>query len=148
MAIIFEDRQSTMPGRYKVTTETGDSYYVTLERADEPIAVGTPLNAATMNTLVSKTGDKLTGSLTFENMDSYHALMKYRNVNGQIYGVNVGCGVLGGKGIVGLEVRRGSETESPRLGRLEIGELGLSYVNANGKRTYVLESGVIDTTVG
>lgn len=144
----FVDRQSARPGRYLVTPETGSPYYVTLTRADEPTVAGTPLNAATLNTLVTKSGDTLTGSLTFENLDSYHALMKYRTVEGQTYGVNVGCGVLGGKGVVCLETRTGSETDSPRLARLEIGELGVSYVNPNGKRTYIVESGVVSTTVG
>lgn len=45
------DRQSAKPNRFKVTTDDGSSYYVTLERADEPTVEGTPLNAATLNPL-------------------------------------------------------------------------------------------------
>lgn len=57
MAMVFKDRQSTHPNRYKVTDETGKSYYVTLERADNPTVVGTPLNAATLNELANHTHD-------------------------------------------------------------------------------------------
>lgn len=52
---MFTDRKSARPNRYKVTPENGDApYYVTLERADEPIVAGTPLNAATLNALLPK----------------------------------------------------------------------------------------------
>lgn len=47
----FIDRESMRPGRYRVTTEAGESYYVNLERADEPTVVGTPLNAEVFNKL-------------------------------------------------------------------------------------------------
>lgn len=50
---IFSDRRSLRPGRYKVTKDNGDSYYITLERADEPTVVGTPLNADTFSKLQS-----------------------------------------------------------------------------------------------
>ena len=59
MATIFADRQSAYPNRYKVTTETGESYYVTLERADEPTVAGTPLNASTLNQLVEENAEGL-----------------------------------------------------------------------------------------
>lgn len=49
MAITFEDRVSTRPYRYKVTPDSGSPYYVTLERADQPSKVGTPLNASVLN---------------------------------------------------------------------------------------------------
>ena len=52
MATIFTDRQSAYPNRYKVTDDSGKSYYVTLERADEPTVIGTPLTAETLNKLV------------------------------------------------------------------------------------------------
>lgn len=45
--IDFIDRESMRPGRYKVTTDAGESYFIKLERADEPTVVGTPLNAET-----------------------------------------------------------------------------------------------------
>lgn len=49
----FKDRQSARPNRYKVTTDNGETYYITLTRADEPTVVGTPLNAQTLNSLVN-----------------------------------------------------------------------------------------------
>lgn len=54
MTIIFSDRQSTYPNRYEVTTDDGDTYYITLRRADEPTAPGTPINAETLNKLVNE----------------------------------------------------------------------------------------------
>lgn len=51
---MFVDRKPTRPNRYKITRENGESYYVTLERADEPTVEGTRLNAETLNTLLPK----------------------------------------------------------------------------------------------
>lgn len=52
MAMTFVDRKAAKPNRYLVTPENGgDPYYVVLERADEPIEVGTALNAETFNAL-------------------------------------------------------------------------------------------------
>ena len=48
----FEDRISAYPGRYLLTdARSGDTSYVLLERADEPVKVGTPLNAETFNAM-------------------------------------------------------------------------------------------------
>lgn len=49
MSSIFVDRESAYPNRYRVIPESGDAYYVVLERADEPVTPGTPLNAETFN---------------------------------------------------------------------------------------------------
>lgn len=49
---MFVDRKPTRPNRYKVTRENGETYFVILERADDPIEEGTPLNATTLNALV------------------------------------------------------------------------------------------------
>lgn len=52
---MFKDRKPTLPNRYKVTPEDGSApYYITLERADEPIEVGTALNAAALNRFLTK----------------------------------------------------------------------------------------------
>jgi hypothetical protein len=51
MAPVFEDRKANRPNRYKVTPDAGNAYYVTLERADEPTVLGTPLTAEVLNTL-------------------------------------------------------------------------------------------------
>ena len=48
----FEDRQSKNPGRFTMTDAEGKSQIVTLERSDNPIVPGTPLNAATFNTMI------------------------------------------------------------------------------------------------
>lgn len=53
MGIIFKDRQANRPNRYKVTPDSGNEYYVTLERADEPTELGTPLNAENLNQFYS-----------------------------------------------------------------------------------------------
>lgn len=143
----FVDRQPKYPNRVLITPETGDPFYATMVRADEATVAGTPINATNLNKLVSKYGDTLFASLEFENLDAYHALMKYRDINGQIYGVNVGCGIVGGKGVVALEVREGHETTSPRLGRLEFGELGVAYIGSDGKRIYMHNSGVLSAGV-
>lgn len=45
----FQDRISAYPGRYIMTAEDGSTSQVVLERADEPITPGTPLNAETFN---------------------------------------------------------------------------------------------------
>ena len=42
----FEDRISAYPGRYKMTDENGNTSYVMLSRADDPVVEGTPLNAS------------------------------------------------------------------------------------------------------
>lgn len=52
MAIVFVDRQSDYPNRYLMTTEDGTTSFIVLERADEPIVAGTPLNAETFNAFV------------------------------------------------------------------------------------------------
>ena len=51
--ILFEDRVSTYPNRYTMTDENGNVHSVVLERADEPIKPGTPLNAETFNAIIS-----------------------------------------------------------------------------------------------
>lgn len=52
--IIFTDRVPTYANRYLLNPESGNASYVTLERADDPSVPGTPLNADTLNRLVSQ----------------------------------------------------------------------------------------------
>ena len=53
MSIVFADREAAYPHKYKIIPENGgDAYYVVLERADEPLTPGTPLNAETFNKLI------------------------------------------------------------------------------------------------
>ena len=72
----FIDRQPVSPGRRKITHEDGSSEYVTMEMADDPVVVGTPLNRNTFmelqgftndNTTVSRNGDVTTVTTTEEN---------------------------------------------------------------------------------
>lgn len=51
--ITFEDRRASRPNRYRVIPENGEPYFVTLERADEPVVDGTALNAEKLNQLVA-----------------------------------------------------------------------------------------------
>ena len=44
----MENRIPTRPGRIKLTDDSGNSQYYTMERADEPTVEGTPLNKATL----------------------------------------------------------------------------------------------------
>lgn len=143
----FQDRQSRYPGRVKIEPESGEPFYATITRADNPTVPGTPVNAAALNQLVNKNGDTMHASLSFDNLEAYHALTKHRLLNGQVYSVNMGCGMVGGKGIVCFEVREGEETTSPRIGRFEIGELGVAYVAPNGKRHYLYETGALAASV-
>lgn len=47
--MVFEDRISAYPGRYKMTDENGNESHVVLVRDDDPTVEGTPLNADTFN---------------------------------------------------------------------------------------------------
>ena len=53
MALEFKDRVPQKPGRVKITPEEGTAFYATMERADEPIQEGTPLNARNFNEMVA-----------------------------------------------------------------------------------------------
>ena len=57
--MIFEDRISTYPNRYRMTTDNGDTSHIILERDDEPVVVGTPLNAETFNGMQDDINGKL-----------------------------------------------------------------------------------------
>lgn len=64
----FVDRISGDPGRVKIKPENGSEYYATIERADNPIDSGTPINAENLNAIsndmVSKSGDEMYGALS------------------------------------------------------------------------------------
>ena len=44
----MQDRVSASPGRVLITPESGDSYYATITRADNPSVEGTPINKNTL----------------------------------------------------------------------------------------------------
>lgn len=54
ISTIFVDRVSAYPNQYRLVPQGGSPSLVTLERADEPTTPGTPLNAETLNGLVSQ----------------------------------------------------------------------------------------------
>ena len=54
MGTLFRDRVSTYPNRFKLKKADGTSELVTLERADSPTTIGTPLNADTLNAAFSE----------------------------------------------------------------------------------------------
>lgn len=56
MAIRWVDRVPTNPNRMKITPENGSAYYATVERADSPSVVGTPVNAANLNAMQEAAG--------------------------------------------------------------------------------------------
>lgn len=56
MAVKWVDRVPTYANRMRITPENGDPYYATVERADEPTVVGTPVNAANLNAMQNENG--------------------------------------------------------------------------------------------
>lgn len=44
----MQDRVSASPGRVLITPESGEAYYATIERADNPTVEGTPINKNTL----------------------------------------------------------------------------------------------------
>lgn len=99
---------------------------------------------------VNKTGDELTGALDFKNANDFRAISKTRLIGNTTYYVNWGCGQLGGEGVVGMELHLPSTTggASTVLGRLEIGSRGVSFLDANNKRTYLYASGLTAASLG
>lgn len=64
------DRVPTLPGRVKLTREDGTEEYVTWERADDPTAIGTPINKALFDSIkediearIPLTGGTATGNI-------------------------------------------------------------------------------------
>ena len=53
MALEFKDRVPQKPGRVKITPEDGTAFYATMERADEAVQEGTPLNAKNFNEMLA-----------------------------------------------------------------------------------------------
>lgn len=56
MAVKWVDRVPTYPNRVKITPENGSPYYATVERADSPTVVGTPVNAQNLNAMQEASG--------------------------------------------------------------------------------------------
>lgn len=136
----------TDPADITATNSNWDTIDAKLKEVETETEDISPIKAD-LNNKVNKIGDSLTGMLTFNNTNAYHAVHKYRVVNGNTYGVNLGCGVFGGEGVVVIEARNGNTIESSQLGRLEVGSRGVYYVDSTGKRTYLTNSTLISATV-
>lgn len=59
----FVDREPKYPNRVKIVPESGDPFYATVTRADEPVTEGTPLNAETFNQLQDEFSQAANGSI-------------------------------------------------------------------------------------
>lgn len=80
---MFVDRKATRPNRYKITPENGEAYFVTIERADEPVVEGTALNAATLNALLPKPLSASVGQfLRVSQVDENGNVLAVEAVNG------------------------------------------------------------------
>ena len=97
---------------------------------------------------VAKVGDTMNGALDFKNDSEFRAISKTRAINGTTYYINWGCGQLGGEGIVAMELQLPqSDGTSTVLGRLEVGRRGVSFLDANNKRTYLYSNGLTAASV-
>ena len=86
MGLLFRDRVSTYPNRYKLNKADGTSEYVTLERADSPTQVGTPLNADTFNAMQrGHTPHNLLDNSDFRNPVNQRGQASY---SGGVYGID------------------------------------------------------------
>ena len=88
------------------------------------------------------TGGNLSGSIDVIS-DDFRAIGKRRTVNGVEYLANYGCVILGGKGIACVELQQAGTV----LGRIEIGEYGVSYVDTSNKRHYLHKTAVVTATL-
>jgi hypothetical protein len=79
MSTVFVDRESAYPNRYLLIPDSGEPYHVILERADEPVTPGTPLNAETFNRIRDEI-DAAREAIAVESTD-YPGCF-YRTVNG------------------------------------------------------------------
>lgn len=99
------------------------------------------------NNKVSKTGDSMTGALTFTNYDSYSALAKNRRINGVRHYINWGLGITGGAGCNTLEVFEGEIGADVKTARLEVSKFGVAFIGQDEKRTYLYRSGAVTASV-
>lgn len=81
----FEDRVSTHPNRYKMTDENDNVSMVYLERADEPVVPGTPLNAETFNSLYLYSEDLAYPGCYCRDVDGETEWMNPPMVPGHVY---------------------------------------------------------------
>ena len=93
---------------------------------------------------VDKTGDTMTGTLSFENKSEYGAINKVRTISDKDYSVDLGCGMIAGSGCVSLQCKNSSNTV---IGRLEVSASGVYFMNEQGKRTYIYTNTLVSATI-
>ena len=110
-------------------------------------STNTPLNATNLNKMdagianaVEKTGDTMTGVLTFNNSSTYEAITKKRTNNNVDYTMLLG---VGGNGAVRLERREGTASSGQSL---EVRNDGL-YNGASGKKLAEQSTGWTNATL-
>lgn len=91
---------------------------------------------------VDKAGDTLTGSLTFNNKNDYAAINKTRTISDKDYTIDLGCGMVAGSGCVALQCK----TNDTVIGRLEVSGSGVSFLNEQGKRSYIHTNTLLSAT--
>ena len=107
-------------------------------------STNTPLNATNLNKMdagianaVEKTGDTMTGVLSFNNTNSYEAIIKDRTINNINYKAKLG---IGGNGSVRLELNEGSSTSGTSL---EVRTNGL-YNGLSGQKLLEIKTKTIN----
>ena len=81
--------------------------------------------------IINKSGDTMTGTLTFNNTNEYGAVYKYRKVNNIDYRGSFGIGIdSNGNGATALEIYKGSS----QVGRIELREDGKIYNGMTNKQ--------------
>lgn len=104
---------------------------------------------AQLDKKLAKTGGTISGDLVFNNKNAFRAIGKYRTINGVDYYVNFGCGTVASEGCATVEIQatEGADGSQVVLGRLEIRRQGVAFVDANNKRTFLLNSGLTAASV-
>lgn len=107
-------------------------------------STNTPVNADNLNKMdagianaVEKTGDTMTGALSFNNTNSYEAIIKDRTINNINYKAKLG---VGGNGSVRLELNEGSSTSGTSL---EVRTNGL-YNGLSGQKLLEIKTKTIN----
>ena len=111
-------------------------------------STNTPVNATNLNKMdagianlendkVNKSGDTMTGALSFNNTNSYEAIIKDRTINNINYKAKLG---IGGNGSVRLELNEGSSTSGTSL---EVRTNGL-YNGLSGQKLLEIKTKTIN----
>lgn len=103
--IDVKDRVPTKPGRMKLTREDGSVEYVIMERADEPVEGGTPINKALFDEVVRK--KKLIAEFNIAGIYNWEIPNEIKNI-GVIDVFIMGAGGSGGACNINTSVNGGA----------------------------------------